>query len=116
MGFDADDPSLVFLYVLEDDGKIVAAVGAKLTAEMRMVMDPAGRELADFFRKDLMSLWATTVAEFHRGGFADCFAFVPSVIKKWGNSLVRRAGFKRERDLVFSFNVREAVKAINGPS
>ena len=94
MGFDADDPSLAFLYVLEDDGKIVAAVGAKLTAEMRMVMDPAGRELAAFFREDLMSLWATTVAEFHRRGFPDCFAFVPTVIRKWGNSLVRRAGLK----------------------
>ena len=39
MGFDASDPTLAFVYVLEDDGKIVAAVGAKLTAEMRMVID-----------------------------------------------------------------------------
>jgi hypothetical protein len=117
MGFDASDSALSFLLVLEDDaGKIIAAVGAKHTAEIRMVMDPTGRDLKSFFRKDLMSLWAATVAELHRRRFPDCVAFVPPVIKKWGNALVRRAGFKRETP-AYSFNVREAVKAAaNGPS
>jgi hypothetical protein len=114
-GFEPTDRALAFMYVLEDDGRLIAAIGVKHTAEIRMVLDPAGRDLATLIRKDLMPLWAKTVAELHRRGFPDCYAFVPNVIRKWGNSLVRRAGFKRERTPAFCFNVREAVKAINGP-
>lgn len=106
---DPDDPIAALVLVLEDDeGKIAAVLGAKRVVEVVMTMAPRGRDLAHFYRKQLIPMWAEAIVQLHRRGYQEIVAFVPEVIRKWGITLVKRAGFRGEPFRAFRFDIAKA--------
>lgn len=92
---DPDSPLSVVTVILEDDdGEIVAALGAVTVVEIFMAIDASNRDLRSLF-DNIIKGWAKIILELHRKGYTIAVARIGPHIKKWANTAVKRFGFRR---------------------
>jgi hypothetical protein len=103
-----DDALVELAMVVEDDdGKVLAAFAAKRTVEIIATMDPDKPSLDRFYRW-LLLCWAKMVAKLYLVGYEDCHARIGKHLTRWGNTVVKRAGWQRAVDPVYRFDIKKA--------
>jgi hypothetical protein len=102
------DPQVICAFVCEnDDGEIVAAVGARYEVELFATLESNKRSREEylFLRNAFVRMWARIATILHGKGVKIAMAGVGPHLKAFGNALVKRGGFFKDEEAVYRFDV-----------
>lgn len=102
---DPESPNAAVTLVIEDEGRVVAAMVALMVPDMVAIFDPSWETPRNRLRAG-MRVFAKLAGMFQRYGFE--YVTAKTSISRYARRLVEQVGFVREDGVRFVFSLRKA--------